>query len=1065
MEYSKQEYTQKLLACAVFSTLPVMRLTHLHTHSWHSLLQGVPDIPGLVSQAKRLGFQTLALTDRNTTAGLILFLQECRKQAIKPILGLELSEPDHPERRLVLLARNATGYGDLCELVTHLLRGSPIPSLFLRPFPDLFALCPNPELLADLQHTEARPILHGELLCNDPATRATSRSIEALCKKEGIPLVATSDVHFLNPEDHDLHMALRAIAYNTTPARLSQNAVAPKGAWLRPAVDMERLFARIPEALHNTEFIANSCQDDLQATPWILPKVAVPEGHTPEQWLEKLAFEGLQKNYGNQPTYLQAKALQQKELTTIAHTGYASYFLMVKQVRDYAATIFQAKFRRGRECSIMRGSAANCLTFYNIGASDLDPVRYGLYFERFLNESRTSPPDADLDFGWDERDRIMEYFFKTWGEDHVCILCTTNTFQPRGAFREAAKVLGYSDSQVAELYALRRQNPEDPDILAIGLLASQLLGRPHFLGQHPGGVIVTNDPIWRHVGCQRSGGATNRIISQIDMHSGIDFLGLVKFDILGNGSLSVLRDTLEQIEEQGHPDPEVWNLEKMFQDPGVQSQMREGGSLGVFYLESPAQTRLNKKAHAETFEEIGMTSSLIRPAGTAYAKEFVRRHRLAKEGLRDWEFIHPSVAPILQDSHDICVFQEDVTRLCVEVAGLSFALADKVRKMMNSMHDGEPAGYSEVQEAFVVGAMQHSGLTEAQAREVWSRIDSFRGFSFCKSHSLSYAQLSFRCAWLKEHYPAQFMAGVISNGHGFYSAPFYLDESRRMGLVVAPLDINQSRHRFQGMGNILLPGFLHVRRLTQESISHLIQERNRLGPYQGLGDVLARNPKLRTTEAEALAQVGAFDCLGISRVQAVVYIRQFASVPKSKSRDKQVDMLRAVPASTIALTEYSFTQKCLHELEILGYMITGNLLEFLAVHPSAKGAVTCRDFPRLVGQFIKVFGISVTQRVHRTSKGKLMMFLTLQNEHGLIDCILWPKAYQEYKYTLESSDPCEIWGTVTEDAGTYSLEVSRLQPVPWSPAQVDIELGKQRMEASNSVPEATDTPFRMLATG
>lgn len=1053
-----------------------MAFVPLHTHSWHSLLQGVPDIPGLVARAKALGYTSLALTDVNTTSGLILFLQECRTQGIKPILGVELVDPNDPERRLIAIARDAHGYGDLCEITTHSLSTGFSLSTFhsqLSTF-HLYFSTPHPALLAELACSPLRPQLYGMLLCNDPITRATSRKIEAFCSKEGIPLLASSDTHFLDQSDHSLHQALRAIAYNTTIERLAPNVVAPVGAWLRPASDMERLFARIPEAIANTARIADSCIDNLQATPWILPRIEVPAGHTPHEWLSKQAMLGLESNYARSPDYSKARLLQQKELATIEHTGYSSYFLMVKQIRDYAASIFQEKFRHGRECSIMRGSAANCLTFYNIGASDLDPVRYNLYFERFLNESRTSPPDADLDFGWDEREKILQYFFDTWGEDHVCVLCTTHTFRWRGAFREAAKVLGFSDAQVTTLFArLREQSlttpsagshwldsiPKDPDLRRIAALAARLRGRPHFLGQHPGGVIVTNDPIWRHVGCQRSGGTTNRIISQIDMHSGIDFLGLVKFDILGNGSLSVLRDTLRQIDEQGFPDPEVWDLDKMFHDPGVQAQMREGGSIGVFYLESPAQSRLNKKAGAETFEEIGITSSLIRPAGTGYAAEFVRRHRQERTGERDWEHIHPALEPILGETHDICVFQEDVTRLCVELAGLSFATADKVRKMMNSLHEGMPPDYDQVREAFVQGCMEHSGLQEAQAREVWARVDSFRGFSFCKSHSLSYAQLSFRCAWLKHHYPAQFMAGVISNNHGYYGAPFYLDESRRMGLTVERFDINRCRWGFQGIGRSLIPGFLHVRRLTRASVDALLQEREQHGPYASLYDFWRRNPRLRPTEAETLAQVGAFECFGTSRVQAIAELRHFATTPKCNTSQTDLSGLithHSSLVSSVPLPNYSFTQKSLCELEILGYMVTGNLLEFLAVHPAARGAMTPAELPDHVGQRIKVFGVPTTHRAHRTAKGEMMMFVSVQNEHGVIDCILWPKVYRRLRHLAESSEPLEVWGTVSEEFGTYSIEVERLQAVPWSPAQIDFEIAKQRMaqqaEAKTSGP-------------
>ena len=352
-------------------------------------------------------------------------------------------------------------------------------------------------------------------------------------------------------------------------------------------------------------------------------------------------------------------------------------------------------FRAPKDCTVLRGSAANSMTFYNIGVSDLDPIRYDLYFQRFLNEDRASPPDADLDFGWDERERGLDYLVEKWGRERVAITCTTNHFRRRAAFREAAKALGYSEEHVTRIlksHATRGKCIMDDDIERIMALAEKIRGKPRFLGQHPGGVLITNEPLCRRVACEYSGGPKGRVITQIDMHNGIDELGLIKFDILGNGSLSVLRDTLRQIKEQGFADPYVSDLEKCYADPAVRRIMRGGRTKGIFYIESPAQTRLNKKARAETFEEITITSSLVRPAGAAYTKTFVERHRAMKQGIADWEYLHPSLEPILRETHDVCAFQEHVTKICREVAGMSFKQADKIRKLMNSLHEGVLTG-------------------------------------------------------------------------------------------------------------------------------------------------------------------------------------------------------------------------------------------------------------------------------------------------------------------------------------------------------------------------------------
>jgi DNA-directed DNA polymerase III PolC len=1048
--------------------------TPLHCHSYHSLLEGTASVAELVSRAHSLGYKALALTDVNSTAGLILFHQECERQNIQGICGLELRCHHNPKERLVLLARNAAGYSDLCELVTHHLihreqksqKEQALEFLFNRPFPDLIVLCPHPALLLRLINTPIRPVLYGELLSQSKSMRNAALELQKIASEHHIPLCASRDVWFLQKQDFELHRTLRAIALNTTLKSLSPADYAPSSAWLKTPSDMQSLYQNTPDALRVNQQITALCAwPTLQRSPWILPDPVVPQGHTPNSYLKSLALQGLNQNYQEGPDYAAAKKIQEKELRIIAAMNYSGYFLMVRQIRQYANNRFHSKYRKHRSCTIMRGSAANCMTFYNIGASDLDPIRYNLYFERFLNEDRASPPDADLDFGWDERDEILNYFFETYGEDHVCILCTTNHFRWRSAFRETAKVYGYSEAQVTELITLLKPyrqlqgyghsdpqgyNTSDLKLKKILETAAFLKGRPRFLSQHPGGVIVTRDPIWRHVGCQRSGGIKNRIISQIDMHNGIDYLGLVKFDILGNGSLSVLRDTLNQIEEQGYADPAVDDMETLFADAKVKAMMAGGDSLGIFYIESPAQMRLNTKAAAESFEEIGVTSSLVRPAGTAYAEEYVRRHRLYKQGQQDWDYLHPTLEPLLNESHDICVFQEDITRICVEIAGMSFAGADKVRKMMNSLREGVPGEYEKTAEEFKLGCMRTSGFSPERAHELWQRVQSFQGFSFCKSHSLSYAQLSFRCAYLKCYYPGEFMSAVISNRHGFYASTLYVDEARRMGLAIQPFDINLNRERWFARGQKLWPGFLDIRNLPIKVAGHIVAERNRHGAYTGLEDFVQRNPHVGITHSESLILVGAFEGFGLNQAQSLALLHE---LHKGASRPTLGFLKNDYPEHLARLKPYTRAQRSMHELQILGYMVSANLLDYLAQQPAARQAIPIADLKNYSGRTIRIFGIPVTHRTHRTStRQELMMFLSLQDNTGIADTILWPNVYEKFSSLAILNEPMLISGRVQEDYGTYSLEVQSIQCPGWNPQQIDISSKVSKSTVNTSKP-------------
>jgi DNA polymerase III alpha subunit len=617
--------------------------------------------------------------------------------------------------------------------------------------------------------------------------------------------------------------------------------------------------------------------------------------------------------------------------------------------------------------------------------------------------------------------------------------------------------MGHTEEHITAIlksHNTRTKRIMDDDIRSIMALAEKIRGKPRFLGQHPGGVLITNKPIWRHVACEYSGGMKNRIVTQIDMHGGIDELGLIKFDILGNGSLSVLRDTLRQIREQGLADPCVCDLEKCYRDPAVREIMRGGRTKGIFYIESPAQTRLNKKAQADTFEEITITSSLVRPAGAAYTKLFVERHRKMKEGVVDWKFLHPSLEPILTESHDVCAFQEHVTKICHQVAGLSYKRADKIRKLMNSLHEGvlSDAEYDAVSREFMDGCVRTSGLTRDQAYTLWERVSSFTGFSFCKSHSASYAQLSFKCAYLKVYYPAQFLASVISNNHGFYCREVYLDEARRWGIRILPISINESRPYYWGKHNWMRPGFMHVRMVTGKGIERLIAEREQRGPFRNLEDFVRRVPMGRQ-EIENLILVGAFDGFGLTQPQSLFLLDDI----HKKAFADQPDLFQAADGDAgresrahPGLTDYTLAQRCLNELHLLGYMLSGNILDILDLHPSAKGSVPACRVHEYKGKTIKIFGWMITNRIHVIDAQRPMMFITVEDKTECVDVILWPDVYERYADVLSEAGPFEIWGKVSEDWSAYTVEATRIAAAAWSPGLVDFERASERLEKSFS---------------
>ncbi|MFP4522690.1 MAG: PHP domain-containing protein, partial [Fibrobacterota bacterium] len=617
--------------------------THLHVHSEYSFGAGVPSVKELVSKAVNSGFRQLALTDTDRMSALIIFYKECKRQGIKPILGAEITCPSGNGDKALILAANRRGYSELCKIITerHLDKKFTLGKALCEKRKDIFILVPSPGLLEKAASGVNKQALFAEIKLNTRITATPVPDILIKSRTLGIPAAATNPVYFLDKKDHTTHKILRAIAENSALSFLKPEEYAPPNSLMRGAEEITALCDRFPEAAENTAKIADKCNIFFEFGKWIMPETKVPEGETPYSLLKKEAWKGFNKNYSGKKERKKEETIQKKELEVINKLGYSSYFLMVKKIKEKAASSLRGGYRKGDNCSILRGSAANSITFYNIGVSTLDPVENGLYFERFLNEDRSSPPDADLDFGWDERDAVLEDVIKEWGQEKTAVTCTINHFRKRAAFRETAKVFGLSEEQISEIFKKAETGINAAKTSLIRKIireALKITGKPRFFGQHPGGLLITNSPIRKLTACEYSGGVKNRIITQIDMHSGIDDLGLIKFDLLGNGSISVLRDTLRAIEKQGLPDPGVSDLEKCFSDEKVREMIKSGKTRGIFYIESPAQIRLNIKTQASTFKDVTITSSLVRPAGTAYTETFVKRREAIRKGKKASDF-------------------------------------------------------------------------------------------------------------------------------------------------------------------------------------------------------------------------------------------------------------------------------------------------------------------------------------------------------------------------------------------------------------------------------------------
>ncbi|HSQ52203.1 MAG TPA: DNA polymerase III subunit alpha, partial [Nitrospiraceae bacterium] len=747
---------------------------HLHTHSSYSPMQGVPTLETLCQAVRAQGQDTLALTDTNGLYGAIRFLDVARDAGLKPILGAELV---HDVHRAVLLSKTPSGYANLCRILSarHCDKAFDFVDTVAQHRDGVVILSDDRVALAAWQQSSTAD-LYVELT---PGSEI--RELATFSQRVGLPPVATTRAHFLQPHDYQVHRLLRAIAENTTLSRLRMDQCCSPAHWLMSEAVLARYFPHIPEALTNSRRIADVCTTDWDFKETIFPSFRQLSADSAFETLQKKTYDGAIWRYNTLTPVVTQRV--ERELAVIRDKGYADYFLVVDEIVRQAP----------RTCG--RGSAAASIVSYCLGITHVDPIRHNLLFERFLNPGRHDPPDIDIDFPWDERPKILEWVFAHHGHRKAAMVANQNTLATRAALREIAKVYGIPAGEIAKGLTLLERRADFVDVTpgktvqtwanqvcqALHLRAPwpeilcwsvQLQGHFRNLGLHPGGVVLVPDEIRRYVPVEISASGLPVIQWEKDQ---TEDAGLVKIDLLGNRSLAVIRDALASIKVNTDRtiDYATWNP---ISDPTTNERIRQGDTMGCFYIESPATRLLLRKlwagmpsarrAQADVFEYLVVVSSIIRPAANVFADEFVRR----AHGQR-YRSLHPLLDEVLVETHGIMVYQEDVMKVAVALGGFSVEDGDQLRKVLSKKHKARQL--RDYRQQFYVGALAR-GVPRHIIDTIWAMIMSFAGYSFCKPHSASYAQVSFKSAYLRAHYPAEFIAAVISNQGGYYSVFAYL---------------------------------------------------------------------------------------------------------------------------------------------------------------------------------------------------------------------------------------------------------------------------------------------------
>lgn len=987
---------------------------HLHTHSLYSPMQGVPTLEALCEAVRDQGQNRLALTDTNGLYGAIRFIEVARDAGLKPILGAELV---HETRRAVLLVKTPIGYANLCRILSarHCDEVLDFTDTVARHRAGLVILSDDCAALTAWSQ-DSDEDLYVEL-----TPGPTMQEAVAFSRQRGLPRVATARAFFLRPANYHAHRLLRAVAQNTTLSRLHADHCCAPSQWLMPEPVLARYFPHVPAALANTTRIADACHTEWDFKETIFPAFRHLSVEAAFETLRTKTYEGARWRYGELSGVVKQRI--EKELRVIQEKGYADYFLIVDEIVRQAP----------RTCG--RGSAAASIVSYCLGITHVDPIRHHLLFERFLNPGRHDPPDIDLDFPWDERPKILEWVFAHYGKRHAAMVANQNTLATRAAMREIAKVYGMPAEEIGKALALVQRRADFVDVTPgmtvktwatqvcdtlrlrapwpeILYWSTQLQGHFRNLGLHPGGVVLVPDEIRRYVPVEISASGWPVIQWEKDQ---TEEAGLVKIDLLGNRSLAVIRDALAAIARNTGRviDYATWDP---ISDPATNVLIQRGDTMGCFYIESPATRLLLKKlwtgmpparrAQADVFEYLVVVSSIIRPAANVFADEFVRR----AHG-RPYTSLHPVLDDVLAETHSIMVYQEDVMKVAVALGGFTVEDGDQLRKVLSKKH--KQRQLQDYQRQFYTGAAARS-VRQPVIDQIWGMIMSFAGYSFCKPHSASYAQVSFKSAYLRTHYPAEFIAAVVSNQGGYYSTFAYLSEGRRMGLAILPPDINASEWSYTGTGKTVRVGLMQIKSLQEDLAKRIITEREANGPYRSLRDFLERvQPDL--AQAKLLIKAGCFDSIAGELTRPALLWRLFAS--KATKRPEYVP----IPA------EYAFQQKLAHELELFGFPLSCHPLDLFKDVLAHIPHIPAKNLAHHVGEEITVIGWLVTEKIISTKKRGPMEFATFEDQTGLYDATLFPDVYRQYCHLLAPNHAYVVTGRVEEQFSTDTLTVKELR--------------------------------------
>ena len=1059
-----------------------MSFVHLHVHTEYSLLDGFCRIDGLAKRVRELGQTAVAITDHGVMYGAVDFYRACKKEGVKPIIGCEVyvapagrtrfqkvHEFDAESRHLVLLCRDEEGYRNLSYMVSKAF----VEGFYIKPRVDMDLLRSHsrglialsaclageiPKRLVNGSYDAARDYalemrdIFGEdgfyLELQDHGIRdqaVVNAGLLRIHEETGIPLVCTNDCHYLAPEDAESHDVLLCIQTGKLLEDENRMRYEPRRFYLRSTEEMERLFAQYPGALENTEKIAAACNLEFTFGKYHLPEFAVPEGETAQTYIRRLCEAGFRERYkGEKPEY---RRQLDYELDMIEKMGFTDYFLIVSDFVRFAR-------EQGIPVGPGRGSAAGSMVSYCLHITDIDPMKYSLYFERFLNPERVSMPDIDMDFGDTRRDEVVDYVRRKYGDDRVAQIVTFGTMAARGAIRDVGRVM---NMPYAEVDAVAKQVPSGPQNLHITLdealrlskplkelydgdpqvkklidTAKSLEGVPRHASTHAAGVVITKNPVVDYVPL-----ATNddTVVCQYTMTT-LEELGLLKMDFLGLRNLTVLADAVEMVKRQ-EPDFSLEDIPD--DDQGVFEMLTQGKTSGVFQMESAGMTGVCVGLKPQSVEDLTAIVALYRPG----PMESIPRFIACKHDPSLISYKHPALEPILSITYGCIVYQEQVIEIFRRLAGYSLGQADMVRRAMSKKKvkdiQRERGAFLHGDRSRNIAGCAANGIPADVAESIYDEIYDFANYAFNKAHAVCYAVVAYQTAWFKLHHPREYMAALLTSVlDSAEKVSEYINECRDMGIALLPPDVNRSRDSFTVEPEGIRFGLVAIKNIGRGFIQAVVRERERGGDFTGFQDFCERmyDSDINKRAVENLIRAGAFDGFGARRSQLIaVHDKLLDSIGASRRQnvEGQLDFFgmssgatqrRSVEMILPDIPEYAPEELMRQEKEVTGLYLSGHPMAAYRDVARRAGAVHIaainEDFAQEGGptsfrdeQRITVAGIVTAYRTKATRSGSLMAYATVEDDTASIELLCFSRTLEKYGRLLGEGSAVLIQGKLS----------------------------------------------------